>query len=84
MKQEINVLAYARQILEAVNKGVLLTTAADGEVNTMTIGWAALESSGISRCLQSMCGKAGTQKPFWIRTQSLLSTSLWVRWIKRF
>ena len=41
MKQEINVLAYAGQILEAVNKGVLLTTAADGEVNAMTIGWGS-------------------------------------------
>ena len=42
MKREINVLAYTSQILEAVNKGVLLTTAADGEVNTMTIGWGSL------------------------------------------
>lgn len=42
MKQEINVFEYASQILEAVNKGVLLTTQADGEVNTMTISWGSL------------------------------------------
>lgn len=39
MKQNINVWEYAPQILEAVGKGVLLTTQADGEVDTMTIGW---------------------------------------------
>ena len=42
MKQEINVLEYANQIMQAVNKGVLLTTAADGEVNTMAISWGML------------------------------------------
>ncbi len=42
MKQEINVLEYANQIMQAVNKGVLLTTAADGQVNTMAISWGML------------------------------------------
>ncbi len=42
MKQEISVLENAAQIMEAVNKGVLLTTAADGEVNTMAISWGML------------------------------------------
>lgn len=42
MKQTINVWEYAPQILEAVSKGVLLTTQADGEVNTMTIGWGTM------------------------------------------
>lgn len=42
MKQEINVWEYAPQILEAVSQGVLLTTQADGEVDTMTIGWGTL------------------------------------------
>ena len=42
MKQEINILEYASQIMQAVNKGVLLTTAADGEVNTMAISWGML------------------------------------------
>ena len=42
MKQEINVLEYASQIMQAVNKGVLLTTAADSEVNTMAISWGML------------------------------------------
>lgn len=42
MKREIKVWDYAGQILEAVGKGVLLTTAAEGRCNTMTIGWGAL------------------------------------------
>lgn len=42
MKKEVNVWDYAGRILEAVGKGVLMTTAADGTVNTMTIGWGHL------------------------------------------
>lgn len=42
MKQEINVWDYAGQIMENIHNGVLLTTAADGQVNTMTIGWGFL------------------------------------------
>ena len=42
MKQEINVWEYAPQILEAVDKGVLLTAKADGKVNPMTIGWGTM------------------------------------------
>lgn len=42
MKQEINVWEYAGQILEGVRKGVLLTTRAGDEVNTMTISWGTL------------------------------------------
>lgn len=42
MKKEINVWDYAGHILDATGKGVLLTTAADGKVNTMTIGWGTL------------------------------------------
>ena len=42
MKQEINVWDYAGKILEQTGKGVLLTTKADGQVNTMTIGWGTL------------------------------------------
>lgn len=42
MKEKINVWEYAPQILDAVEKGVLLTTQADGETNTMTIGWGTL------------------------------------------
>ena len=42
MKKEINILENATQIMEAVNKGVLLTTCADGEVNTMAISWGML------------------------------------------
>ena len=42
MKQSIDVWQYAPQILKAVNSGVLMTTQADGEVDTMTIGWGHL------------------------------------------
>ena len=42
MKQYIDLWEYAPQILSAVSKGVLLTTQADGEVDTMTIGWGHL------------------------------------------
>ena len=42
MKQKIDVWQYAPQILEGVRKGALLTTGADGAVNTMTIGWGHL------------------------------------------
>ena len=42
MKKEINVWEYAGQILEQTGKGILLTTKADGKVNTMTIGWGTL------------------------------------------
>ena len=42
MKRKINVWEYAPQILEAVGKGVLVTTKADDFVDTMTIGWGTL------------------------------------------
>ncbi len=42
MKRKIEVWNEAGHILDAVGKGVLLTTAAEGKVNTMTIGWGTL------------------------------------------
>lgn len=42
MKRKIDVWDYAGRILSMVEKGVLLTTKADGKVNTMTIGWGTL------------------------------------------
>lgn len=42
MKKKINVWDYAGKILEETEKGVLLTTKANGKVNTMTIGWGTL------------------------------------------
>ena len=42
MKRFIDPFAYAPQILNALKKGVLLTTKENGKVNTMTIGWAHL------------------------------------------
>ncbi|MCD8020011.1 MAG: flavin reductase family protein [Clostridiales bacterium] len=42
MKKEINVLDYATEIMNGVKNGVLLTTKANGKVNTMTISWGTL------------------------------------------
>lgn len=42
MKRKINVWEYAPQILEELGKGVLLTAKADGQVNSMAIGWGTM------------------------------------------
>ena len=42
MKKYIDVFDYAKEILQAIPKGVLLTTKAHGKVNTMAIGWGTL------------------------------------------
>ncbi len=42
MKKSVDIFAYAETILKALPKGILLTTACDGKVNTMTIGWGSL------------------------------------------
>ena len=42
MKRKIEAFAYAKDILEAIGKGVLMTTCADGQVDTMTIGWGTM------------------------------------------
>lgn len=40
MNKVVNAFDYAGAVLQALPKGILLTTACDGKVNTMTIGWA--------------------------------------------
>ena len=42
MKRDIDVYAYGTQILDALNKGVLLNSEAEGKLNTMTISWGSL------------------------------------------
>lgn len=42
MKRHIDLWQEAGHILESVGKGILLTAAAEGSVNTMTIGWGTL------------------------------------------
>jgi flavin reductase (DIM6/NTAB) family NADH-FMN oxidoreductase RutF len=42
MKRKIDAFTYANEILQAVGKGVLMTTKADGQVDTMTIGWGTM------------------------------------------
>lgn len=42
MKRKIEITDYAGRIMEETAKGILLTTKADGQVNTMTIGWGFL------------------------------------------
>ena len=39
MKKEVNVWDYAGHIMRNIQKGCLLTTKAEGQVNTMIIGW---------------------------------------------
>ena len=46
MKQEIKVFDYAKEIVSAIPKGVLLTTKNGDKVDIMTIGWG-----GIRDCL---------------------------------
>ena len=42
MKKVIDAFDYAGDICKAMKKGILLTTKADGKVNTMTIGWGMI------------------------------------------
>ena len=42
MKQKIQVFDYAGTIGKALSRGILVTTKAQGKVNTMTIGWGTL------------------------------------------
>ena len=42
MKRSVDVFSYAGHICNAMKKGILLTTAAQGKVNTMTIGWGKI------------------------------------------
>lgn len=42
MKKTVDVFDYAGHICKAMKKGILLTTKADGKVNTMTIGWGKI------------------------------------------
>ena len=42
MKEHIEAFDYAREILAAIPKGVLVTAKADGRVNPMTIGWGTM------------------------------------------
>ena len=42
MKKYINLWEYAGEILEQVGTAALVTAAADGKVNSMTIGWGTL------------------------------------------
>lgn len=42
MKKEIQVWDYANHIMHSLQKGVLLTTKAERQINTMTISWGML------------------------------------------
>lgn len=42
MKRKIEIADYAGRIMTETSKGILLTTKADGKVNSMTIGWGFL------------------------------------------
>lgn len=42
MRKKINVMYYANEIMQALPKGILITTKAGEKVNAMTIGWGTL------------------------------------------
>lgn len=42
MKRKVNVWDYSGKIAQAMKPGILVTTKAEGKVNTMTIGWGTL------------------------------------------
>ena len=42
MKKYVNAFDYAGEICKAMPQGILMTTAAEGQVNTMTIGWGTI------------------------------------------
>lgn len=42
MKKEVEVFDYASEILNAVKKGILITTKAGDKVNSMTVSWGTL------------------------------------------
>jgi flavin reductase (DIM6/NTAB) family NADH-FMN oxidoreductase RutF len=42
VKKIVEAFDYAGDICKAMKKGILLTTKADGQVNTMTIGWGTM------------------------------------------
>lgn len=42
MKRKIEITDYAGRIMAETSKGILLTTKANGQVNSMTIGWGFL------------------------------------------
>lgn len=43
MKRKIEVFEYAKDIINAIPKGVLLTSKAD-KINSMTIAWGSIHS----------------------------------------
>ena len=42
MVREVDVWDYAGHIMKNIDSGILLTTAWEGKVNTMTIGWGKI------------------------------------------
>jgi flavin reductase (DIM6/NTAB) family NADH-FMN oxidoreductase RutF len=42
VKKDIEIFDYTKEIMKALKTGVLLTTKADGKVNSMTISWGML------------------------------------------
>ena len=70
MKKKINVFDYAGDIMKALDKGVLITTKADGKVDSMTLGWGTL-GIDCSLCLRLISERAASQKSSWRRIRSL-------------
>ena len=71
LKKKINVFDYAGDIMKALDKGVLITTKADGKVDSMTLGVGTWGSTGPSLCLRLISERAASQKSSWRRIRSL-------------
>lgn len=62
MKKKINVFDYAGDIMKALDKGVLITTKADGKVDSMTLGWGTLGIRLVPPCVYGLYQKEPLHK----------------------
>lgn len=60
MKEKIDVFEKAPEILRNLQKGILLTTKAGDQVNTMTIGWGTLGIEWLNRSLRSTSARTAS------------------------
>jgi len=71
MKKHIDLWEYAGHILEQVGTAALVTTKAEGQVNTMTIGWGTLGVEWKKPLFTVFVRPAVTPRACWIKTESL-------------
>ena len=78
LKKKINVFDYAGDIMKALDKGVLITTKADGKVDSMTLGWGTLGIDWSLPVFTAYIRKSRfTKKSSWRRIRVYRECSLW-------